>query len=145
MCARSFVEAQTIYQNAANISEKTLGPDHPETAKHLGNVGAALLGQKKIDESRKVLQRVIGIWEKQTEKHPVYWSGSLTTLAQCELEAGDQKKALEHFESAYTIQKQAFGASDPRLLQFKGKYMAFLKQIGDTNRIKELEEEQTSE
>ena len=57
-------EAEPLYQRALAISEKVLGPDHPDTATSLNNLAGLYNNQGKYDEAEPLYQRALAIDEK---------------------------------------------------------------------------------
>jgi tetratricopeptide (TPR) repeat protein len=53
-----------MHERALEIREKALGPDHPDVAQSLYNVGEVLLEMGEIERATKVLERSLAILEK---------------------------------------------------------------------------------
>jgi tetratricopeptide (TPR) repeat protein len=73
-------EAQSAYEQALAVSDKLLGPDHPEADGTMANLTVVLRSQKKEDEARAYDLRRLGIQLKGLDdaiaKHPepdLYW------------------------------------------------------------------------
>ncbi len=59
-----YMEATAYYQRAIAISEEVLGPEHPDLATRLSNLGLLYLTQSKPERAELLLQRAIAIGEK---------------------------------------------------------------------------------
>jgi tetratricopeptide (TPR) repeat protein len=53
--------AKEHYERALEIDEKVLGPDHPNVAMHIGNLGRVLRDQGDLDEARENFERTLCI------------------------------------------------------------------------------------
>jgi tetratricopeptide (TPR) repeat protein len=56
------------YQRALNIREKALGPEHPDVASSLSNLGEVFNKQGKYDKALRNYERALAICEKKTCK-----------------------------------------------------------------------------
>ncbi len=60
-----YAEAEPLYQRALAIREQALGPTHPDVAKSLNNLSAALSNAKrKYAEAKPLYQRALTIFEE---------------------------------------------------------------------------------
>jgi len=139
MMDKDYPKAEKVYRQAAKLSKTIHGPNHPETAQHLGNLGTILFAQKKLKDSVRQLTWAMEIWDAQPTPDPVYTAGTMITLAQVELEQKQKKKALARYAKAIRIQESAFGPSDPRRAQARVKYIEFLRAAGETATADALE------
>jgi tetratricopeptide (TPR) repeat protein len=63
--------ARKAYERALAISEGQLGPDHPEVAVSLLNLGGLLADQGDLKRARKVYERALSILEERLgPEHP---------------------------------------------------------------------------
>ncbi|MCB8922547.1 MAG: tetratricopeptide repeat protein [Ardenticatenaceae bacterium] len=60
----NLAEARPYYQRALDIKEKALGPNHPDTALSLNNLGYLLQAMGNLAEARPYYQRALDIREK---------------------------------------------------------------------------------
>ena len=63
-----YAEAESFYQRALAIREKTLGLEHPEVAKNLENLAEVYQAQKKYAEAELLLGKARAIREKVRER-----------------------------------------------------------------------------
>jgi len=59
-----YTEAEGCYLRAIAIGEKALGPEHPNLATRLNNLGLLYWNQGKYEEAEPLYQRAITIYEK---------------------------------------------------------------------------------
>jgi Tfp pilus assembly protein PilF len=60
----AYAEARTLSERALAIYEKTLGPDHPNTASTLNNLGGLLEEQGDLAGARPYFERAVAICER---------------------------------------------------------------------------------
>jgi tetratricopeptide (TPR) repeat protein len=72
-----FVEAKPYYERALAIREQVLGPDHPDTAHSLNNLGYLLQAQGDLAGAKPYYERALQIfrlrWVKTTNIRKLYW------------------------------------------------------------------------
>jgi tetratricopeptide (TPR) repeat protein len=74
-----YLEAKAVYREveqwmrrALEIDERSFGPDHPDVAIRLGNLGSLLREKGKPDEGKKLIERALSIFEKSFDAdHPL--------------------------------------------------------------------------
>ncbi|MBT9136741.1 MAG: Photosystem I assembly protein Ycf3 [Firmicutes bacterium] len=65
-------EALPLYQRALAISERILGPDHPNVAGSLNNLAMLYSEQGKYDEALPLYQRALEIYESALGPDDLY-------------------------------------------------------------------------
>jgi Flp pilus assembly protein TadD len=64
-------DAERLLNRAVELSKRSLGPDHPETARRLGNLASALAERGQLDKAEPLLQRALLVKEKTLgQDHP---------------------------------------------------------------------------
>jgi tetratricopeptide (TPR) repeat protein len=106
-------EALAHQQRALTLFEDALGPDQPDIADLLLNMGNVLRQQGKLDEALSCLQRALAIREKALGPHHPDVAGPLTTLGAALDERGQRQEALMHLQRALAIREEALGAGHP--------------------------------
>lgn len=134
---REFAQAEAVYARAVRLAEAA--ENRTETAKHLGNLGGALLHQGKLSAARAALERSMVIWDAQPSPHPVYTANALTNLALVALQENRPEQVVAHYDRALAIQEQAFGKDSPRLNKLLTNYAQLLRQLNYTDRAAALE------
>jgi tetratricopeptide (TPR) repeat protein len=100
---RRFIEAETLVRRAIEISEKTLGKEHPDVATCYSNLARLLDEQGKYAEAEQLYRRAIEIGEKTLGKEAprvAIWYANLASLV------GEQGKYVE----AETLVRRAIDA-----------------------------------
>ena len=59
-----YAEAEPLYKRALAISEKAIGPEHPDVAASLGNLGKLYQAQGRYAEAEPLYNRALLISEK---------------------------------------------------------------------------------
>jgi tetratricopeptide (TPR) repeat protein len=59
-----YQEAVPLAQRAVAISDETLGPEHPDTARSLDNLALLYKLMGQYEEALPLFQRALAIWEK---------------------------------------------------------------------------------
>ena len=57
-------KAELLYQRALTIQERNLGPEHPDVATILNNLGLFYLKQSKSTQAQPLFERALAIWKK---------------------------------------------------------------------------------
>ena len=139
MLRRDFDTAQQNYERAVTLSESAAGPDHPETAKHLGNLATILAAKGEIGRAEDQLLRAVRIWDTAAFEHPVYTVQTLSLLASLRLSEGAFDEALELYDRGLAIQEAAWGTRSPRLTKLLSQYAEALRAAGRDAEAKRLE------
>ncbi len=113
LSAGDYAEAEPLLQRALTISEKTLGPEHPETAAGLNNLAGLYIGQGRYAEAEPLLQRVLAIREKALGPENPTTAGSLNNLAALYSAQGRFEQAEPLQQRALAIRERALGPEHP--------------------------------
>ncbi len=65
-----YAEAEPLYKRSLAIREKTLGPEHPDTAQSLENYAALLRKTGRADEATEMEVRAKAIRAKHAKENP---------------------------------------------------------------------------
>jgi len=107
-------EAVPLYMSAISMYEKTLGPDHPEVAKDLVNLGNALCDLRRHADAEALYSRALAIdREALGAAHPEV-AMDLSNLGIVLRVTGRHEEAARHFEEALGIMEAAAGRDDPK-------------------------------
>jgi tetratricopeptide (TPR) repeat protein len=112
-------QAEPLMREALSIREQVLGPEHPETAGCLNNLGLLLTDKHEFAEARLILQRSLDIEEKNSGPNHPNTAKALTNLAYLIQNAfllqkeGDLAEARPLMERALAIRSEALGPDDP--------------------------------
>lgn len=109
---RLYHEAELRARTVCSLLEEALGPDHPELAVAVTNLGVYLSRQGKLDEARLLYEQAIRIREVTFGgNHPMV-AKSLLNLAQLFKDKGDIPKAITLHERVLSIRETALGRDD---------------------------------
>ena len=65
-------QAETLYKQALATREKTLGPNHPDTATTLTSLARLYTAQARYDQAEPLYQRALAIFEKTPSPDPLH-------------------------------------------------------------------------
>lgn len=108
------LEAIAYLEIELAINEKTFGPEHPNTANSMNNLGCLHLCQGSYPGALEYYERALAIWETALGSDHVRTGLVLNNLGlalerlQCYSEAGD------YFKRALSILEKELGPKDPR-------------------------------
>ncbi len=108
-----YAGARPYYERALGIDEKTLGPDHPDTAIDLNNLGLLLKTQGDLAGARPYYERALAIREKTLGPDHPDTAQSLNNLGGLLFAQGDLAGARPYFERALHIWEKVLGPDHP--------------------------------
>jgi tetratricopeptide (TPR) repeat protein len=106
-------EAISVVEESLELSEKTLGPDHPATAQALSNLAALYYSMGDYAKAEPLFQRALEIREKALGPDHPDTAITLNSLAVLRSSLGDYAKAEPLFQRALAIDEKALGPDDP--------------------------------
>ncbi len=111
--ARRHDEALARYQLALPLLEKEWGPQHPEVAGVLNNIGLLLLELDRPDVALDYIRRSLAIRETALgSQHPEVGK-MLNNLGLALLRAGRDDEAIVSFERAHELRRRVLGPGHP--------------------------------
>ena len=122
-----YTEAEGCVQRAIDIGEKTLGPEHPNLATRLNNLGSLYWKQGKYEEAEPLYQRAIAIGEKTLGPEHPDLAIRLNNLAMLYKDQGKYEEAEPLYQRAITIHEKALGPEHPNSILFRENYAVFLR------------------
>lgn len=110
-----FDESVTLLRKALRIWESKLGPDHPETANGLNNLGSVLsdVDGHDSEEAKELMTRAVNIREKSLERDDPLTATSLNNLGIILHYNGDYFDAEQAFKKALVIREKVLGTDHP--------------------------------
>ena len=109
-------EAETSFRRALEISEKALGPDHPDVATGLNNLAALYHAQGRYAEVESLCQRALGMREKALGPDHPDVAQSLNNLAGVyDTQGGRYAEAEPLHQRALGIWEKALGSDHPHV------------------------------
>ena len=131
-------DALRLYTEAIGIWERTLGPDHPEIAGALNNLGNAYDDRREYDRAGPLHERALAIWEKAYGPEHPYLGNALTSLGSTRWHEGRHAEAIAALERALAIRE---GRETPREDLGETRFIlarALWDGAGDRSRAREL-------
>ncbi|MCA9690061.1 MAG: tetratricopeptide repeat protein, partial [Myxococcales bacterium] len=108
-------EALAAYRKALALHERAYGPDHPQVALSLSDLGVALYRLDRLDEARATLERARAILEASVGPEHPQVATALSNLALVLQAQGDLEEAAKLHALALTIEERTRGPGHPAL------------------------------
>jgi tetratricopeptide (TPR) repeat protein len=108
-----YQKALLLHQRALEIREKKLGPEHPDTAASLNDLGMLYDAMGNYQKALLLYQRALEIREKQLGPEHLDTATSLNNLAGLYRDMGDYQKALPFLQRALEIHEKQLGPEHP--------------------------------
>jgi len=136
---RNYAQAERLYQEELLELEEALGPDHPDVATVLNNLGRLYYEQERYAEAEPLYRRSLQIVEANYgEEHPKA-ARRLVNLAELYLATGVKGRADALCQRALAIEERGFGPKDPSTLKSLRAYAAMLRNKKRTAEAERLE------
>ncbi len=120
-------ESETLLRRALATAERTLGPEHPDTAGALNNLATVLEAKHEYPEAESLLRRSLAICEKKFGPSDPHTSMALDNLAGVLEATGDLINAEACLRRALSAAEQSLGAADPATRAIRGDLDALLQ------------------
>ncbi len=127
----AYLEARPRYERALAIYEKVLGPEHPDTALSLNNLGGLLYAQDNLTGSRPLYERALAIREKVLGPEHPDTATSLNSLASLLQAQGDLAGSWPLYERALAIREKVFGPEHPYMALSLNSLASLVEDQGD--------------
>jgi tetratricopeptide (TPR) repeat protein len=114
LCYYPFEYSQLLVRVLA-INERHYGPDHPEVATTLVNLGNAYESLGDSQKSRELLERALIIKERHYGPDHPEVATTLANLGNAYESLGDSQKSRELLERALTIDERHYGPDHPEV------------------------------
>jgi tetratricopeptide (TPR) repeat protein len=136
---RNYAQAERLYQEELLELEEALGPDHPDVASVLNNLGRLYYEQERYAEAEPLYRRSLQIVEANYgEEHPKA-ARRLVNLAELYLATGVKGRADALCQRALAIQESGFGPRDSSTVKSLKEYAAMLRNKNRTAEAEQLE------
>ncbi len=110
---RKLDEARDLYQQALDLYQRTLGPDHPHVAGALTNLGNVADSQGEFDEALDLMRRALAIRQDTLGPDHPHVAISVTSLGHVARAQGKLDEARELYQRALGIRRNALGPDHP--------------------------------
>ncbi|HEU4327597.1 MAG TPA: tetratricopeptide repeat-containing protein [Roseiflexaceae bacterium] len=105
----SETEAQSVYHQALDISERVLGPDHPSTDRSLKSLIVLYRVQGNYERAQSLLERALALRERVLGAEHLSTARSLSKLADLHRAQRIYERAQPLYERALVIYKRVLG------------------------------------
>lgn len=136
---RRFVEAEPRYLEALRILRRVQGPDHPDVAAVLNNLGVLNRLHGQYPEAAYYLNRALAIKEAARGPSDLDVALTVTNLAELHVAKGEYDTAAALYERSLAIYEEAHGHDDPRVARLLDRYGALLRKAGRDDEAARLE------
>jgi tetratricopeptide (TPR) repeat protein len=130
--------AANHYTRAVALRERTLGPNHVETAKALNNLCNARNRQGRYAEAVPLCQRALAIYEERLGKEHPMMAQVCGNLSVSEREQGHHPEALAWSQRAYELRKASLGPDNRQTLVTLHDLGSIYELMGQTDKALEL-------
>lgn len=124
-----FDKAETYFQQALLINEKTLHKEHPDIAGVLKSLGDVYYEKGEIHKAESHFQRALVVSEKTLHKEHPNIASILNNLGCVYYEKGEFDKAELYFQRALIIRKKLLGKECPDISKVSGNLVDCIKEI----------------
>ena len=129
-------EAEVVLRRGLKLAEKCYGPDHPEVATIIGNMGMLFLRTNRLQEAESYMEHVLKIDEKTYGSDHPNTARDLNNLAGLLQEINRLQEAESLMERSLKINEKIYGPDHPEVAAILNNLAALMSL---TNRIKEAE------
>jgi len=126
------------FERSLVVQERMLGPDHPDTAESLNNLGFLLHDQGKLVAARSLYERALAIRERVRGPNHPDTAASLSHLAGLLWQEGDVAAVRPLLERALDIWERVLGPDHPDTPKGLGNLAAVLLDQGELAAAKSL-------
>ena len=108
-----YADAQAEWQLAVDLGSAALGPEHPDVAKSITNLGEALRKQGQAAAAAAAFRRAIAIWEGAFGRESTLLAAPLNGLGTIALIDGDFATAVAAFDRVRGLLERSSGPDHP--------------------------------
>jgi CHAT domain-containing protein/tetratricopeptide (TPR) repeat protein len=108
-----YAEAEPLCKRSLAITEKALGPDHPDVAQSLNNLALLYRAQGRYAEAEPLYKRALAIFEKALDPDHPFVGTSLNNLAALYENQGRYAEAELLYKRALAVYEKALGPDHP--------------------------------
>jgi tetratricopeptide (TPR) repeat protein len=123
--------ARRAYERALTIGEAALGPDHPNVASDLNNLGDVLRSLGRLEAARTQFERALEIWKASYGDSDPKCALAHNSLGLVLGDLGELEASRVHFERALAIKEAAFGPDHPEIAANLNNLGGLLQSLAD--------------
>jgi tetratricopeptide (TPR) repeat protein len=125
-------------QQLLQLTEAAFGPDHPEVAAALNDLGIAWSGAGQPAKARELFERALVIEEREYGPDHPEVAITLNNLGSAWRELGQPAKARELFERALVIREREYGPDHPKVAATLTNFGSVWQNLGQPAKAREL-------
>jgi len=133
-----FTEAKEMFEWALAIGEATYGPDHPNVAAGVNNLGNVLQDLGDMEGAKKMFERALAIDEATYGPDHPDVAISINNLGSVLKALRDMEGAKKMFERALAIGEAAYGPDYPQVATYVSNLGLVLHDLGDMENAKKM-------
>ena len=126
-----FQEARADHEQALKLGEAALGPEHPQVAVYVNNLGAVLKESGDLAEARVNFERALKIGEVVNGPDHPNVAIRANNLGMVLQDLGDLAGARTNYERALIIAEAAHGSGHPQVAIYVNNLGSVLKELGE--------------
>jgi tetratricopeptide (TPR) repeat protein len=135
-----YAGAMAAFERALRIDESTLGPDHPDVARDVNNIGTVLCDLGDLQGAKTAHERALKIREAAFGPDHPDVASDVSNLGTVLRDLGDLQGAKTAFERALKIDEAAFGPDHPDVARDVNNLGGVLHDLGDLQGAKTAHE-----
>ena len=136
--AGEYRTAEKPFTRSLMICEKTLGPEHPNTAESLNNLALLYIAQGKYDEAEPLYKRSLAIYEKALGPEHPNTATSLNNLARLYRAQGKYGEAEPLYKRSLAIYEKTLGPEHPLVAIVCENLAELYKKLGKQSESEKL-------
>jgi eukaryotic-like serine/threonine-protein kinase len=110
-------EALPLYLESTSMTRKIFGPNHPELASNLNNMGMLYIKVKNYPEAEKLLQEALSI-DREALGESKSVAITLSNLGSLNFERGQLSLSEDYHRQALAVAEKRYGANNPGLADY---------------------------
>ena len=126
-----YEEAKACYEWALAMAEQAYGPEHPEVASILNNLGLAWNQLGKCKQAISYYERALAIFQQAYGPEHPHVASILSNLGTGCYQLGDPEQAIGYYERALAIYKKAYGPENPGVASILNNLGLVWNQLGN--------------
>jgi tetratricopeptide (TPR) repeat protein len=131
-------EAMTAFERATQLSEKSYGPDHAETANAFAELGIRYRENGNHVDAQRCLRRALEIHRKASGFDSHAATQDLFHLASSLEESGDLEAAASQYEKTLAVAERQIGGDREQTAETQAHLAAIYMRAGRTSAAREL-------
>ena len=135
-----FAEAKEMFERALAIEESTYGPDHPDVAICVNNLGGVLHDLCGLEGAKKMYERALAISEAAYGPNHPDVANYVNNLGLILKDLGDMEGAKKMYEWALAIGEATYGSDHPDVAIRVNNLGDVLQNLGDIEGAKKMYE-----